>query len=85
VKSGPGKAPRIVEISVKTKQGAEAELKPAAFALRRVGFGRLSLHCRIIRDRGQSEQGSRDGTPEHRSAQRLSGVGKRAAFSVASR
>jgi hypothetical protein len=27
------------------------------FAFRRVGFGRLGLHCRIIRERRQPEQG----------------------------
>jgi hypothetical protein len=33
-----------------------AELKLAAFTFRRIGFGRLDLHRRIIRDRGQPGQ-----------------------------
>jgi hypothetical protein len=31
-------------------------LKPAASSFRRIGFGRLGLHSRIIRRRGQTEQ-----------------------------
>jgi hypothetical protein len=38
-------------------QRPQAELKPAAIRFRRVGFGRLGLHGRITRDRGQPEQG----------------------------
>jgi hypothetical protein len=38
------------------QQRPQAELKPAAFALLRVGFGRLGLHRRIIPDRGRAEQ-----------------------------
>jgi hypothetical protein len=33
-----------------------AELKPAAFAFRRIGFRWLGFHRRIIPDRGQAEQ-----------------------------
>jgi hypothetical protein len=40
----------------KDHQRPEAELKPAAFAFRRVGFGRLGFHRRILPDRGQPEQ-----------------------------
>ena len=39
------------------EQRAQAELKPAAFAFRRIGFGQLAWHGRIIPDRGQPEQG----------------------------
>ena len=41
-------------------QRPQAELEAAAFAFRRLGFGRLSLHGRIIPDRGQPEQGCRE-------------------------
>jgi hypothetical protein len=34
-----------------------AELKPAALAFGRLGFGRLGSHGRIILGRGQMEQG----------------------------
>jgi hypothetical protein len=37
-------------------QRPRAELKPAAFAFRQFGFGRLGLHGRIIPHRGQPEQ-----------------------------
>ena len=39
------------------EQRPQAELKPAAFSLRRLDFGRLSLHGRIVPERGQPEQG----------------------------
>ena len=39
------------------EQRPQAELKPAALAFRRLGFGRLGLHGRIIPDRWQREQG----------------------------
>jgi hypothetical protein len=38
----------------------QAELKPAALAFWRVGFGRLGFHRRIISDRGQRGQGNLD-------------------------
>jgi hypothetical protein len=38
------------------QQRAQAELKPAAFAFRRVGFGQFGSHGRIIPDRRQPEQ-----------------------------
>ena len=41
----------------------QAELKPAAFSFRRVGFGWLGLHGRIIRDRGEPEQGNLGSRP----------------------
>jgi hypothetical protein len=37
-------------------QRPQAELKPAASTFRRIGFGWLSLHGRIIRRRSQPEQ-----------------------------
>jgi hypothetical protein len=39
------------------QQSVQAELKPAAFAFRRIGFWRLGSHRRIIRRRGLREQG----------------------------
>ena len=38
-------------------QRPQAELKPVALAFRRVGFGRLGLHGRIILNGGKPEQG----------------------------
>src|SRR5258707_468225 len=38
-------------------QRPHTELKPAAFALRRLGNDRIGLHGRIIPHRGRSEQG----------------------------
>jgi hypothetical protein len=38
-------------------QRPQAELKPAAFAFRQVGFGRLSLQGRIFPGRGKTVQG----------------------------
>ena len=38
-------------------QRLKAELKPAVFAIRRLGFDRLGVHGRIIPGRGQPEQG----------------------------
>ena len=43
--------------SERSWQRPQAELKPAAFAFRRLGCGRLGLHDRIIRRPGQPEQG----------------------------
>jgi hypothetical protein len=40
-------------------QRPQAELKPAAFAFRRLSSCRLGLHGRIIPDRGQPEQETR--------------------------
>jgi hypothetical protein len=40
------------------EQRPQAELKAAAFPFRRVGFGRLGLHGRIIHGRGKPEQGN---------------------------
>jgi hypothetical protein len=42
------------------QQRPQAELKPSAFALGRLSFGRLGWHGRIIRRRGQPEQGIRE-------------------------
>ena len=42
------------------QQRPQAELKPAALATRRGGFGRLGLHGRIIRRAEQTEQGIRE-------------------------
>ena len=42
-------------------QRPQAELKPAAFAFRRLGFGRVGWHGRIIRRHRQRGQGMRDG------------------------
>ena len=41
----------------------QAELKPTAFAFGRLGFGRFGLHGRIIRERGQPEQGNPNRSP----------------------
>jgi hypothetical protein len=38
------------------QQRPQAELKPADFGLRRLGFGRLGFHIRIIRRREQPER-----------------------------
>jgi hypothetical protein len=38
-------------------QRPQAELKPAAFSLRRVSFGLVGLHGRIIPEREEPEQG----------------------------
>jgi hypothetical protein len=49
----PKLVPRIPSI----QERAQAELKPAAFAFRRIGFGWLGLHGRIITGRLLREQG----------------------------
>ena len=41
-------------------QSPQAELKPAAFAFRRISFWRLGFHRPIIPSRGQPEQGILD-------------------------
>jgi hypothetical protein len=46
-----------VRIATSQQRDPQAELKPAAFAFRRLGFGRLGLHGRIIPRRGRRASG----------------------------